>query len=179
MSPVDLNAELWRAVRFAKALPPPVLLGFAELGFTRRVQWGFARVDYYGADRRLYEPQVDGHVMAFIVPVAEGHGDDNETVDLAAIDPDTQHVGTRLGYGRALGVPAIDKARFGYQLTLKERPLDWLRDPIDSCYLFDLSTLPVTLAGVDAIICTSVALAERAQSLLPPSQAGRVVMPDD
>jgi hypothetical protein len=171
MSPVDIHAELWRAIRFARALPPPVLLGFEEQGFGRRVQWGFARVSFYGLDGRYYEPQQDGRVLAFIVPVVE----DGETVDLCAIDPASQHVGTRLGYGRGLGLPAIDKARLGYDLGLMERPLDWLRDPVDTAYLFDLTQLPVALDGVREFTCNTVALGERARALLPPSQHKRVL----
>lgn len=174
MSPVDLNAELARAVRFARALPPPVLLGFAELGYRRHlVQWGFARVDYYGHERRLYEPQDDGRVMAFVVPVVEV----DELVDLAAIDPDTQHVGTRMGFGRGLGLQAIDKARMGYHVGLMERPLDWLRDPVDTAYLFDLAEVRVAFDKVAEFTCATMALTDRVRSLLPPSDRKRVLGP--
>jgi hypothetical protein len=166
---VDIHAELWRAVRFARALPPPVILGFAKQGFTRRIQWGFARVEFYGFERQLYEPAPDGRVMAFIVPVVEG----GDTIDLCAIDPASQHVGTRLGVGRGLGLQAVEKARFGAELKLMGRPLDWLRDPVDSCYLFDLATLPVALDGVRVIACASLELSDRVAALLPPSQRNR------
>lgn len=169
MSPVDLAAEMWRAVRFAQALPPLIRQGFAECGFTRRVQWGLARVDYYGQERRLYEPQEDGRAMAFIVPVVEG----DETIDLCAIDAATEHIGTRLGYGGALGMPAVAKARMGFDLKLMGRPLDWLRDPVDSAYLFDLSTVAVTLDGVKVIACASLELSDRVAALLPPSERHR------
>ena len=169
---VDIHAELWRAIRFAKALPPPVILGFAEQGFTRRVQWGFARISFYGFERRLYEPQVDGDVMAFIVPVVEG----GDTVDLCAIDPYSQHAGTRLGIGRGLGLQAVDKARFGDTLKLMARPLDWLRDPVGSVYLFDLATIEVELQMVNGIVCQDIELAQRVAALLPPSQRDRVLV---
>jgi len=172
MPPVDLHAEFWRAIRFAKALPPPVVLGLTEQGFTRRVQWGLARVSFYGEHGRQYEPAPDGRAMAFIVPVVEG----GDTVDLCAIDMITQHVGTRLGLGRALGQPAVDEARFGSPLKLMARPLDWLRDPIGSVYLFNFATLPIALDGVSEIVCASIELAERAQALLPPSESDRVVV---
>jgi hypothetical protein len=169
MPPVDLHAEMWRAQRFARALPPPVILGFAEQGFTRRIQWGFARVSFYGFNRYLYEPALDGDVMAFIVPVVEG----GDTIDLCAIDPDSQHVGTRMGFGRGLGLQAVEKARFGGELKLMGRPLDWLRDPVGSCYLFDLATVPIALDGVAVIACASLELSDRVAALLPPSQRNR------
>jgi hypothetical protein len=169
VSPVDLHAELWRAIRFVEALPPPLALGFVEQGFTRRVQWGFARVSYFGRDGRFYEPHADGRVMAFIVPVVEG----GDTVDLCAIDPASQHVGTRLGYGRGLGLPAIERARYGYDLKLMARPLDWLRDPINSAYLFDLSTVEVALDGVKVIACATLELSDRVAAYLPPTQRDR------
>jgi hypothetical protein len=174
MSPVDLHAELWRAIRFAEALPPPLALAFKEQGFTRRVQWGFARVSFYGQAGERYEPRADGRVMAFIVPIVEG----DDTIDLCAIDPASQHVGTRMGYGYGLGFTEIEQARYGFPLKLKERPLDWLRDPAGSAYLFDLATLPASLDGVPKIICNSIELAERAASLLPYNDRGRVVLPD-
>jgi hypothetical protein len=169
MSPVDIHAELWRAIRFAKSLPPPLQLAFAEQGFSRRIDWGFARVAFYGRERRQYEPHPDGRVLAFIVPVVEA----GDTVDLCAIDPDTQHVGTRLGYGRGLGLQAIDRARFGTDLKLMGRPLDWLRDPVDSAYLFDLSTVEVALDGVEVIACADLELSDRVAAYLPPSQRNR------
>jgi hypothetical protein len=170
MPPVNLHAEMWRAIQLARH--PPIAVAFAEQGFTRLVQWGFQRVSYFGPEGRSYEPQQDGNVMAFIVPVVEG----GETIDLCAIDPRSQHVGTRLGLGRGLGLQAVDKARFGYPLKLMARPLDWLRDPVGSCYLFDLGELRTALDGVQEIVCTDLEFAERAQSLLPPSESERVVV---
>jgi hypothetical protein len=172
MPPVDIHAEIWRAIRFAKALPPPLARAFAEQGLTRRVQWGFARVSFYGLDRRLYEPDREGRVMALIVPIVEG----DDTVDLCAIDPDTQHVATRLGYGRGLGLQAVDKARFGDTLKLMARPLDWMRDPVGSVYLFDLATIMVALQGVSGIVCQDVAFGQRVAALLPPSDRDRVLV---
>src|SRR5215813_9630550 len=94
----------------ALAREPKVVAMFAGLDLpTTSLQWGFARVDYYDIGGKLYEPQEDGSGMAFIIPVVE----DGELVDLAAIDGDTQHLGTRLGIGRAFGIDAIEKARFG------------------------------------------------------------------
>ena len=172
MPSVDIHAELWRAICFVEALPPPLALAFAEQGITRRVQWGFARVSYYGLDRRLYEPDREGRVLAFIVPVVE----DGDTVDLCAIDPNTQHIGTRLGYGRGLGLQAVEHARFGETLKLMARPLDWLRDPVGSVYLFDLATVMVALQGVSGIVCQDVELGQRVAALLPPSDRDRVLV---
>src|SRR5262249_50051482 len=130
---IDLHAELWRAMQMAR--DPRVQADFAGIGFTRRVPWGFARVEYFGLDREFYEPQPDGQALAFIVPVVEG----GDTIDLAAIDGMTEHVGTRQGLGHGLGLDAVEKARFGCcDLGLHRGPLDWLRDPVDTVYLFDL-----------------------------------------
>jgi hypothetical protein len=166
----DLHAELGRAIRLARH--PPIAVAFAEQGFTRRIQWGFACVTFFGVAGQLYEPAPDGNVMAFIVPVVE----DGDTIDLCAINPFSQHIGCRLGYGHGLGLQALEKARMGAPLKLMGRPLDWLRDPVGSVYLFNIATLPVALDGVSEIICASLELAERAQSLLPPSEANRVVV---
>jgi hypothetical protein len=164
MSPVDLSAEFWRAIRFVKAAgaKDPRLLWPIQ-----RVQFGFARVEFYGLG--LYEPDPGGRVMAVIAPVVE----DGELIDLCAIDPYTQHIGTRLGYGRGLGLPAVDKARMGYELKLKARPLDWLRDPVDSCYLFDLATVQAALDGVAVIACADLEHSDRVAAFLPPSERHR------
>src|SRR5262245_32377707 len=56
-------------------------------------------------------------------------------IDLAAIDQKTEHLATRLGVGKAFGVDVIEKARWGCcELKLYDRPLAWLRDPVDAVY---------------------------------------------
>lgn len=169
--PLDLDAELLHAMQLAHHdIVTPL---FAGSGLTRRVQWGVARVDYFGLDRRYYEPQRDGPAMAFIVPVVEG----GDLIDLAAVDGTSQHVGTRLGNGRGLGLDAVAKARMGCaDLHLVERPLDWLRHPVDRFYLFRLSDVAVTLYGVAQVTCRTVDFAERVQAMLPSSRHAAVVL---
>jgi hypothetical protein len=101
--------------------------------------------------------------------------EDGDTLDLVAIDPHSEHVGTRLGLGHGLGLDAIAKARSGGCVPLLvDRPLAWLRHPVDSVYLFNLATLDRALDGVAAFACTSIELSERVMALLPPSGRGRV-----
>lgn len=167
---IDLHAEAWRAMRLARH--PPIAAGFAAHEFTNRVSWGFARVEYFGHKRRFYVPRPDGPAMAFIVPVVEG----GELIDLAAIDGHSQHVGTRQGLGHGLGIDAIEKARFGCcDLGLMRRPLDWLRDPVDTLYLFDLREVVVALDGVAEITCNTVDFADLVRQLFPPSQRSRIL----
>jgi len=68
---VDLEAEFWRAISAARSPKG-----------ARRVQWGVVRVEYYGIERELYEPQEDGPSLTIILPVVEG----GELVDLAAVE---------------------------------------------------------------------------------------------
>jgi hypothetical protein len=167
-----LHAELWRAMQFARhELVAPQLV---DMRLSRHVQWGIARVEYYGPEGRRYEPRADGPAMALIVPVVE-FGD---TIDLCAIELPSQRWATRLGLGHGLGIDAVEKARFRCcDLELVDRPLKWIRRPIDSVYLFDLGEVAVALDGVPQITC-ELALAERVQALLPPSQRERVVVDD-
>jgi hypothetical protein len=181
---IDLHAELWRATQMAR--DPRVEPGFAALGFTLRLQWGFGRVAFFGPEREFYEPADDGPSMAFIVPVVEG----GDTIDLAAICGHTEHVGTRHGLGHGLGLDAIAKARMrGCDLLLVERPLTWLRRPveppqdwitnpiaIEAAYLFNLRHARVALEDVAEITCNTAGLCDRVRSLLPPSQRQRVAV---
>lgn len=170
MAHVDLHAELWRAMRIAKrsaGADPDALVSVLPF---HAVQWGFTLVTYYGAARAFYEPQEDGE-PALIVPVAE----DGDTIDLCAIAPGSQHVGTRLGLGHGLGLNCLSDARCGCCVPLLvERPLSWLRQPVACLYLFNLDQLQDVLEGVAVFACDSVELSYRAMALLPPSECGRV-----
>lgn len=176
----DLEREFSRAIRFAKAASSKL----GDFGFSHRTQWGFGRVEWWGTDRRYYEPYDDGQTLAVIAPVVEG----GELIDLAAIDPFSQHVGQRIGLGHALGLDAVEKARMRCCcLQLVERPLEWLRSspsinvefqqPDEAVYLLRLADVEAVLRDVPQILCTTVEFAERVQSLLPPSQRDRVVLP--
>jgi hypothetical protein len=204
MPPVDLHGELWRAMRFAKAAaaddPLTANLLTCVLPF-RGMQWGFGLVTFYGVNRELYELQPDGK-PAIIVPVVE----DGDTIDLCAIDPDSQHIGTRLDVGRALGLDAIERARFRCcDLHLVDRPLTWLHRqartvderrryaveaqrvraersgedvplPDDYVYLFDLRRLMTVLDGVAQFTVDGYEFGERIRALFPPSQRERVLV---
>lgn len=153
---------------------PRVAALFAERGldFPRRVQWGLARVEFFGPARSLYEPCEDGKSLSFVLPIVESA----ELIDLAAVDGMTEHVGTRHDISRALGIDAVADARCGDELRLVDRPLAWLCDPVGAVYLFDLDAAPIALDGVAEITCCSIELAERLQALLPPKQRSRVVL---
>jgi hypothetical protein len=160
----DLEAEFWRAIRFAKAS------GIA-FPLSNRVQWGCARVEFYG--NKLYEPRPDGAVMAFIAPVVEG----GDLIDLCAIDSFNNRCAQRAGYGKGLGLDVIEKARQRCcELRLVETPMAWLRWPVDSVYLFDLASVAVTLDGVPVIACETLELSDRVAALLPPSQRQRAMV---
>lgn len=160
---IDIEAEFWRAICARRAFK----LDWSPL--SNAVQWGVGRVEFYGAQRELYELKADGRCMAFIVPVVEA----GELVDLCAIDSATNHCAQRLGLGHGLGIDAIEKGRMGDDLTLYGKPMDWLIDPVDSVYLFNLDTVQIALAGVKVIACADLALADRVAALLPPSQRDR------
>lgn len=166
----DLDGELLRAMRFARhAIVAPLFRG---VGLSPRVQWGVSRVEFYGSERRLYEPSGWGPAMAFIVPVVEA----GELIDLAAIDGLSQHVGQRLGHGHGLGLDAIEKARCGIgDLGLVERPLDWLRDPVGTVYLFALSEATSSFDGVREFSCKGLEFTERVRALFPPSRRASIL----
>jgi hypothetical protein len=175
----DLEREFVRAIAFAKAAEKK--LG-ASFEFTAHVQWGFARIEWWGVERSLYEPYDDGSALAVIAPVVEG----GDLFDHAAIDPFSQHVGLRLGVGHGLGLDAVEKARCRLcDLHLVERPLSWLRFPwatnvetqlpIEAVYLMKLSEADMALDRVHQITCASADFALRVQSLLPPSKRSSVV----
>ena len=171
----DIEQEFSRAIRFAKQPRPAAML--ATLGLSNAVQWGAALIDWYGVERRSYEPAHDDafHPWALIAPVVE----DGELVDLAAIELPSQHVGLRLGVGHGLGLDAVERARWtdDKPLLLVATPLAWLRHPIGSIYLFHLSDVDVALDGVARIACQTVELAERVHSLVRPSRRPAVLAP--
>ena len=162
------HIEHWRAMRFARdALVRPIL---ERLGISPKAPpCGIGRVEFFGPAGAYYLPCEDGPAFAIIVPVVE-FGD---TIDLAAIDLETQHVATRLGIGKALGLDDIDRARWdGGRLNLFDKPLDWLREPEAAACIIDWKVAAFTLANLDhpvtalagepiEVLCSSFALAER------------------
>jgi len=158
----DIEAEFWRAIRFAKA-------SGVAFPFSRRVQWGAARVEFYGD--RLYEPSPSGEWLAFIAPVVEG----GELIDLCAYHSVNNRTAQRFGYGKGLGLDALERARMRCcDLRLMSTVADWLRSPVDAIYLFNIAQLATLLDGVPAFTCDSLELAERAAAYLPPSERSRV-----
>jgi hypothetical protein len=163
---IDLDGELLRAVRFRQtaahrvsALPKPW------------VGYGLALVSFYGLERRCYEPDPHGAVMAFVAPVVEG----GELIDLVAIDARTDHAGFRLDLAHGLGLDVVERARQRCcELRLVATATAWLVDPRDAVWLRDLAKLSPALDGVEVIACESIELAQRAAALLPPSQRDRV-----
>jgi hypothetical protein len=135
--------------------------------------WRIGRVEFFGPDRAWYQPCEDGQ-GAVVIPVIEF----GKEIDLAAIDLATQHVATRLGVGKALGLDNIDSVRWnGGTLTLVERPLDWLREPAAAACIIDWKQAAFTLADLDRptttladrpieVRCSSLALAERIERAL-------------
>jgi hypothetical protein len=162
----DLDLELARAVNFARKATQTIPLPISR----RWVQWGLARVSFFGFDRQCYEPDPGGDVLAFIAPVVEG----GELIDLAAIDARNDHVGWRCDLGHGLGLDVVEKARQRCcELRLVETAMAWLADPRDAVWLRDLSELPMALDGVEVIACANLPLADRVAVLLPPSERSR------
>jgi hypothetical protein len=162
---IDIEGEFWRAIRFAKATG-------IEFPLSNRVQWGCATVSWYGLNRELYEPDPAGRTMAFVAPVVEG----GDLIDLCAIDARSNHFATRMGLGHGLGIDVIEKARMKCcHLRLVGHAMSWLRWPVDTVFLFDLSTVHRQFDGVPPFTCDSLELAERVQSFLPPSLRERVL----
>jgi hypothetical protein len=162
----EFMESIWRAKH--KRLEP----WLGSLALSNRVQWGFTRVTYWGRERAFYEPQPDGTSFAIIAPIVES----GELVDLAAIRLPGQHIGRRVGVGRGLGLDAVEKARCRCcDLGLVASPLDWLRDPVDNAYLFDLSDAAVALDGVGEITCASIELADRVRAFMPPSRHASIL----
>jgi hypothetical protein len=140
-------------------------LGIAPLA----LPWCFDRVEFLGPERAWYQPCEDGPACV-IVPVIE----DGCAVDLAAIDLETQHVGTRLGIGRALGLDAIDDVRWNGGVLHLVEPLDWLREPAAAACIIDWRSAAFTLADLDRptttlacrpieVRCSTFALAARVE----------------
>jgi hypothetical protein len=164
---VDLEAEFWIAMQQALRVG-------ASSPFSRAIHWGFATVETYGHERRLYEPQADGDLV-IVAPVVE----DGALIDLAAIHPETYHWSTRCGFGHGLGVDEIEAARWGSRwndesLLIVETGIEWLRKPVGAAYLFDLRTVTLELEHVDKFDCSTRALADRVAALFPPSRRNRV-----
>ena len=73
-------------------------------------------------------------------------------------------VANRLGIGNALGLDAIDAARWnGTDLQLVDSPLAWIRDPDDRAFIVDWKIAAFTLADVSSITCSSLGLATRVE----------------
>jgi hypothetical protein len=170
---VDLEAEFWRSIERARLASVAPML--ARLELSRHMQWGLAKVAWWGDERRYWEPAPDGR-FAIVAPVVE----DCELVDLCAIELPGQHTGLRLGLARlawGLGLDAVEKARFGCcDLGLLERPLDWLTDPVDTCWLADLRHVAIVLDGVEEFSVKGHSFAQRVRSLLAPSARDRVLV---
>jgi hypothetical protein len=167
MGMIDIEREFWRAISTAKK-------SGIDFPFSRRIQWGVALVQFYGNDRRRYEPQPDGE-WAFIAPVVEG----GDLIDLCAIDGRNGHWATRQGFGHGLGIDAIENARWGTNdLWVMATALEWLHQPVDAVYLFDLTKAEVVFDGVREITCRSRVMAERIAANLPPSTRDRVAVGD-
>lgn len=166
----DLERQFWRAIRFGRDAQAKLALSFP---FSRAVQWGVARVEWWGNDRKFYEPRDDGAALAVIAPVVEA----GELIDLAAIEVASEHVGLRLGFGQGLGLDAVERARTGEPLLLVATPFAWLRQPVGAVYLFHLPDVEVALSGVPRFACQTVELAERVHSLVRPSRRPDVLAP--
>jgi hypothetical protein len=157
-SPINIESELWPAIE--RARHPRVAPMLADFGISPRLQtaWGLAKVEFFGKARAFYQPAADG-AFALIAAVVE-FGD---LADLCAIELPSQHVGTRLGLGKALGLDGIDDCRWnGSDLALVERPVDWLRKP-EGAFIIDWETAAFTLNEVRPITCNSLGLATRVE----------------
>jgi hypothetical protein len=154
---VNLHAELWRAMQFARhSLVAAQLL---EMDLSPRVQWGIGRVEFI--DGGGYVPRVDGPAMALIVPVVE-FGD---TIDLCAIEMPSQRLAVRLGLGGALGLDVIQRARWDERsLSLTDRPLRWLRAPVDCACILDWRLATHLLDGIGKVVCDSLALVDQVEA---------------
>lgn len=133
---------------------PLVAPQLVEFDWSPRVQWGIARVEFFESG---YAPRVDGPAMALIVPVVQ-YGD---TIDLCAIELPGHSVATRLGIGVALGLDVIERARWdGRTLNLTDKPLRWLRSPVDCACILDWRLAAYRLTGVGHVICDTLELVD-------------------
>lgn len=160
---IDLHRELLHAMQRARDPDKPrrVRPMLDVLGVSPKLIscWGDSTIETFGPGRAFYKP-AEGGRWALIVGVVEA----GDLIDVCAIDLETQHVGTRLGLGKALGLDEIDRCRWeGRELRLVDEPLAWLRQPVDSAYLIDWTVAAFTLADVASINCGSVAFAERVE----------------
>lgn len=177
----DLDAEFWRAIRFAKeASAEDPRLDWP----IHRVQFGFARVDFYGEG--LYEPHDGGRTMAVVAPVVE----DGELIDLCAIDPHSDRFGQRFDLGHGLGIDSLSTARMRCcDLLLVDRAMMWLytpltssittRAPVEPIFLFRLNKLRRIFKDTNRkapfrFTCSSIPLAQRVAAMLPPSERSRI-----
>jgi hypothetical protein len=168
---IDLHRELLHAMQRARDPDSPrrVRQMLGVLGVSPKLIscWGVATVETFGPGRAFYQPAEDGR-WALIVGVVEA----GDLIDLCAIDLETQHVGTRLGLGKALGLDDVDRCRWeGRALQLLDEPLAWLRNPVGSAFIIEWRVADFTLADLEptkvTVLCSSLALAERVERAHP------------
>jgi hypothetical protein len=136
----NLHAELHRANLHSRNRMVDGLLATLVSPKLRTVV-GIDHVEIYDGH---YTPLAGGS-FGLIIGVVE-FGD---LVDLAALDLDSERIGTRLGVGRALGHDALDYARHnGTTVYLRERVVDWLHEPDAAAFILDWS-LAGPLLGAD------------------------------
>lgn len=119
-------------------------------------------VEFVAIDANNYAPEPNGK-PAVIVPYFEG----GELVDLVATGLATRTCRTREGLCVALGMDAIEEARWNEgQLRLYADPLEWLRHGRQGACVIDWRAARHALADVAAIVCSSDMLAARVEKAL-------------
>jgi hypothetical protein len=166
---IDLHRELLHAMQRARDPHKPRRARpmLDALGVSQKLIscWGVATIETFGPGRAFYQPAEDGQ-WTLIVGIVEA----GDLIDLCAIDLETQHIATRLGLGKALGLDDIDKVRWqGVDLQLLDTPMAWLRNPLGAAFIIDWSVVAFSLAdlGSARVLCSSLSLAERVERAHP------------
>ena len=194
---VDLEAEMWRAVRAGRRVDLLEAIGIAPALATIV---GAEFVHFWSTNREtFYEPGEDG-VGALIVGVVEyepaeviveplsldlatGIGlhavepGGSALVDLVAIELEGERVGTRLGWAAVLGSDAIeaslDRGPLYDPLPLRlVTPIQWVREPDGAAAVVDWSRAAHSLQDCCSITCCSLALGQRVRAAFQKTLLG-------
>jgi hypothetical protein len=162
MSRTKINPLLWELVAAHRGARREDLAQALDACGLRQTGGPIFGVEFVTIDANNYAPEPNGK-PAVIVPYFVG----GELVDLVATGLATRTCRTREGLCVALGMDAIEQARWNEgQLRLYSDPLEWLQRGRQGACVVDWRAARHVLADVPGIACSSDALAARVEKAL-------------
>jgi hypothetical protein len=162
MNAPKVNPLLWELVAACRTARREDLAQALDACGLRQTGGPIFGVDFVAIDANNYAPEPNGRA-ALIVPYFE----EGRLLDLVACGFATRTSRTRAGICVALGMDAIDTARWNEgQLRLYSDPLEWLQRGRQGACVIDWRAARHALADVPAIACSSDALAARVEKAL-------------